>query len=162
MVAWRLSNTLEAGFCVEALQEPLEKGCPEVFNTDQGSQFTSGEFTQSLQEHEVKISMDGKGRYRDNIFVERLWRTVKYEEVYLKAYTNASEARRELGAYFRFYNNQRPHQALGYRTPAEVFHQARNAPGKESKMTEDPPERVLVSSAGATGLSLNSTPVLSN
>ena len=157
-----MSNTLEAGFCVEALQEPLEKGCPEVFNTDQGSQFTSGEFTQSLQEHEVRISMDGKGRYRDNIFVERLWRTVKYEEVYLKAYTNASEARRELGAYFRFYNNQRPHQALGYRTPAEVFHQARNAQGKESKMTEDPPERVLVSSAGATGLSLNSTPVLSN
>ena len=76
----------------------------------------------------MKISMDGKGRYRDNIFVERLWRTVKYEEVYLKAYTSASEARRELGAYFRFYNNQRPHQALGYRTPAEVFHQVRNAP----------------------------------
>ena len=81
-----------------------------------------------LQEHGVKISMDGKGRYRDNIFVERLWRTVKYEEVYLKAYTSASEARRELGAYFRFYNNQRPHQALGYRTPGEVFHGAGNAP----------------------------------
>ena len=134
-----MSNTLEAGFCVEALQEPLEKGCPEVFNTDQGSQFTSGEFTQSLQGHEVKISMDGKGRYRDNIFVERLWRTVKYEEVYLKAYTNASEARRELGAYFRFYNNQRPHQALGYRTPAEVFHGAGNAPAEESKVMEGPP-----------------------
>ena len=96
---------------------------PEIFNTDQGNQFTSLEFTHVLQEHGVKISMDGKGRYTDNIFVERLWRTVKYEQVYLKAYAYASEARRELGSYFRFYNDQRPHQALGYRTPAEVFHQ---------------------------------------
>ena len=120
VVAWRLSNSLEADFCVDALKEALGQGQPEVFNTDQSSQFTSLEFTQVLQKHGVKISMDGKGRYNDNIFVERLWRTVKYEEVYLKAY--ASEARRELGAYLRFYNNQRPHQALGYRTPAEVFH----------------------------------------
>ena len=126
-----------------------------------GSQFTSGGFIHVLQEHGVKISMDGKGRYRDNIFVERLWRTVKYEEVYLKAYTSTSEARRELGAYFRFYNNQRPHQALGYRTLAEVFHQVRNAPSEESKVTEDPPEQVLVSSAGTAGLSLNSTSILS-
>ena len=162
VVAWRLSNTLEADFCIDALKEALGQGQPEVFNTDQGSQFTSLEFTQALQEHGVKISMDGKGRYNDNIFVERLWRTLKYEEVYLKAYANATEARRELSAYFRFYNDQRPHQALGCRTPAEVFHQARNAPGKESKMTEDPPERVLVSYAGATGLSLNSTSILSN
>ena len=146
VVAWRLSNTLEAVFCIDALQEALEQGQPEVFNTDQGSQFTSGEFTQVLQDHGVKISMDGKGRYTDNIFVERLWRTVKYEEVYLKAYANATEARRELGAYFRFYNDQRPHQALGYRTPAEVFHEARNAPGKESKGAGGSPERVLVSS----------------
>ena len=146
VVAWRLSNTLEAVFCIDALQEALEQGQPEVFNTDQGSQFTSGEFTQVLQDHGVKISMDGKGRYTDNIFVERLWRTVKYEEVYLKAYANATEARRELGAYFRFYNDQRLHQALGYRTPAEVFHEARNAPGKESKGAGGPPERVLVSS----------------
>ena len=114
-----------------------------------------------LQNHQVKISMDGKGRYRDNIFVERLWRTVKYEEVYLKAYTSTSEARRELGAYFRFYNNQRPHQALGYRTPAEVFHQVRNAPSEESKVMEAPPEQALVSLAGAAGLSLNSTSTLS-
>ena len=147
VVAWRLSNTLEADFCVDALREALGQGQPEVFNTDQGSQFTSLEFTQVLQEHRVKISMDGKGRYNDNIFVERLWRTVKYEEVYLKAYTNASEARRELGAYFRFYNDQRPHQALGYRPPAQVFHQARNATGDSSKVTEGPPERVLVSLA---------------
>ena len=161
VVSWRLSNTLEADFCIEALQEALDQGQPEVFNTDQGSQFTSGGFIHVPQEHGVKISMDGKGRYRDNIFVERLWRTVKYEEVYLKAYTSASEARRELGAYFRFYNNQRPHQALGYRTPAEVFHQVRNAPSEESKVTEDPPEQVLVSFAGAAGLSLNSTWILS-
>ena len=113
VVAWRLSNSLEADFCVDALKEALGQGQPEVFNTDQDSQFTSLEFTQVLQEHGVKISMDGKGRYNDNIFVERLWRTVKYEEVYLKAYVNAAEARRELGAYFRFYNNLRPHQVLG-------------------------------------------------
>ena len=107
-----MSNTLEAGFCAEA----LAWGRPEVFNTGQGSQFSSREFTQVLQDRGVKISMDGKGRYQGNIFVERLWRTVKYEEVYLKAYVNAVEARRELGAYFRFYNNLRPHQALGYQT----------------------------------------------
>ena len=160
VVAWRLSNTLEAGFCIDALQEALRPGRPEVFNTDQGSQFTSGEFTQVLQDHGVKISMDGKGRYSDNIFVERLWRTVKYEEVYLKAYTTATDARRELGAYFRFYNNQRPHQALGYRTPAEVFHEARNATGDRSKVPEGPPERVLVSLPGAPGLSLDSPSIL--
>ena len=102
VLAWRLSNTLEAGFCAEALEEALTKGQPEVFNTDQGSQFTSLEFTQVLQEHGVKISMDGKGRYQDNIFVERLWRTVKYEEVYLKAYSSVLEAQRGLGDYFRF------------------------------------------------------------
>ena len=108
VVAWRLSNTLEADFCADTLQEVLGQGRPAVFNTDQGSQFTSGEFIETLQEHRVKISMDGKGHYGDNILVERLWRTVKYEEVYLKAYVNAFEARRELGAYFRFYNNQGP------------------------------------------------------
>ena len=129
VVAWRLSNTLDADFCVETLQEALGRGRPEIFNTDQGSQFTSREFTRVLQNHQVRISMDGKGRYADNIFVERLWRTVKYEEVYLKAYADAREARRELGAYFRFYNEQRPHQALGYRTPAEVYHQAMNVQG---------------------------------
>ena len=162
VVAWRLSNTLEADFCVDALKQALGQGQPEIFNTDQGSQFASLEFTLVLQEHGVKISMDGKGRYTDNIFVERLWRTLKYEEVYLKAYANASEARRELGAYLRFYNNQRPHQALGYWTPAEVFHEARNATGDRSNVTEGPPERVLVSLAGAAGLSLNPTSVLSN
>ena len=93
VVAWRLSNTLEASFCVEALGESLNQGTPEVFNTDQGSQFTSREFTETLRDHSVKISRDGRGRYQDNIFVERLWRTVKYEEVYLKAYASGLEAR---------------------------------------------------------------------
>ena len=146
VLAWRLSNTLETGFCAEALTEALGCGRPEVFNTDQGSQFTSREFTQILQDHSVKISMDGRGRYQDNIFVERLWRTVKYEEVYLKAYANATEARRELGEYFRFYNNRRPHQALGYRTPAEVFY-GKPAVGelKERRCSDRP---VLLSSKG--------------
>ena len=158
VVVWRLSNTLEADFCVDALKEALGQGQPEVFNTDQGSQFTSLEFTQVLQEHGVKISMDGKGRYNDNIFVERLWRTVKYEEVYLKAYANATEARRELSAYLRFYNDQRPHQALGYRTPAEVFHQVTDV-GEERAVQakKSPIDQTLVSLAGAAGLSLNST-----
>ena len=120
-MVWKLSNTLDADFCVETLEEALGKGKPEVFNTDQGSQFTSDGFTGLLERHGVKISMDGKGRYMDNIFVERLWRTVKYEEVYRKAYANGREAKDGLEAYFHFYNTERPHQALGYRTPAEVF-----------------------------------------
>ena len=162
VVAWRLSNTLEADFCVDALKEALGQGRPEVFNTDQGSQFTSLEFTQVLRDHGVKISMDGKGRYTDNIFVERLWRTVKYEEVYLKAYANAAEARKELGAYFRFYNNQRPHQALGYRTPAEVFFGHREVVGDRKSGRKGSREPVLVIDPAAAGLSLNSTPILSS
>ena len=162
VLSWRLFNTLEAGFCAEALTEALERGRPEVFNTDQGSQFTSQEFTQVLQDRGVKISMDGKGRYQDNIFVERLWRTVKYEEVYLKAYASAGEARRELGAYFRFYNDQRPHQALGYRTPGEVFSEATALREEESKKRRCSPGPVLVSLAEVAGLSLNSALILSN
>ena len=162
VVAWRLSNTLDAGFCAEALSEALERGRPEVFNTDQGSQFTSQEFTQVLQDRGVKISMDGKGRYADNIFVERLWRTVKYEEVYLKAYASAGEARRELGAYFQFYNDQRPHQALGYRTPGEVFSEATALREEESTVGRWSPEADVVSYAGAPGPSLNSATILSN
>ena len=161
VVAWRLSNTLDAGFCTEALTEALARGRPEVFNTDQGSQFSSREFTQVLQDRGVKISMDGKGRYADNIFVERLWRTVKYEEVYLKAYACATEARRELGAYFRFYNNQRPHQALSYRTPAEVFHGDPTVREEESKYRRCSYGPVSGSYAGVTGPSLNSALILS-
>ena len=106
---------------LEAFEKALSKGKPEVFNTDQGSQFTSEAFTGLVERDGVRISMDGKGWYTDNIFVERLWRTVEYEEVYQKAYSNGREAKAGLDAYFRFYNTQRPHQALDYRTPAEVF-----------------------------------------
>jgi putative transposase len=122
VLAWRLSNTLESDFCVEALREALKKGRPEIFNTDQGSQFTAEEFTGILESQGVRISMDGKGRYADNLFIERLWRTVKYEEVYLKAYQDGREARTQLGQYFHFYNTERPHQSLGYRTPAEEYY----------------------------------------
>lgn len=121
VLAWRLSNTLEVDFCLEALEEALSKGKPEVFNTDQGSQFTSEAFTGRLLAQGIGVSMDGRGRCMDNVFVERLWRSVKYEEVYLKAYQNGSEARRGIGAYLAFYNQERPHQALGYRTPGQVF-----------------------------------------
>ena len=121
VLAWRLSNTMEVGFCLEALEEALAKSKPEIFNTDQGSQFTSDAFTGMLLGQGIQISMDGKGRYTDNIFVERLWRSIKYEEVYLKAYHNGTEARAGIGAYLDFYNQERPHQALGYRTPREVF-----------------------------------------
>ena len=123
LLAWRLSNTMEAAFCVEALEEALGRyGRPEIFNTDQGSQFTSAAFTGVLQDHGVRISMDGKGRFMDNIFVERLWRSLKYEEVYLKAYDSVAEARAGIGWWLRFYNTERPHQALTDRTPDEVFH----------------------------------------
>jgi putative transposase len=122
VLSWKLSNTLDAGFCVEALEEALKKGRPDIFNTDQGSQFTSEAFTGLLQQHGIRISMDGKGSYNDNLFIERLWRSVKYEEVYLKAYQDGREARIGLGNYFRFYNTERPHQSHGYRTPAEVYY----------------------------------------
>jgi putative transposase len=122
IVASRLSNTLESDFCVEALKEALKKGCPEIFNTDQGSQFTSRDFTGLLESRGIQVSMDGQGRYTDNLFIERLWRTLKYEEVYLKAYQDASVARVEIAKYIRFYNTERPHQSLGYKTPAEVYY----------------------------------------
>jgi len=121
VLSWRLSNTLDADFCVEALEEALGKGKPDIFNTDQGAQFTSEAFTGLTEQHGVKISMDGKGSYSDNLFIERLWRTVKYEEVYLKAYQDGRDARISLGNYFRFYNTERPHQSHSYRTPAEVY-----------------------------------------
>jgi putative transposase len=123
VLAWRLSNLLDASFCIEALQEALRQGRPEIFNTDQGSQFTDDGFTGVLRGHGVAISMDGRGRFADNIFVERLWRSVKYEEVYLKAYESVAQARRSIDAYFEFYNRQRLHQALGYRTPRQVLEQ---------------------------------------
>ncbi len=120
VLSWRLSNLLDTDFCLEALNEALEKGRPEIFNTDQGVQFTSVEFTQLLEKAGIAISMDGKGRALDNIFVERLWRSVKYEEVYLKDYKTMAAAREGLGKYFEYYNNNRPHQSLGYKKPREV------------------------------------------
>ena len=156
VLSWRLSNTLDAGFCIEALKEALKKGRPEIFNTDQGAQFTCEAFTGLLQQHGVGISMDGKGRYSDNLFIERLWRTVKYEEVYLKAYQDGKEAKVGIGNYFRFYNTERPHQALGYRTPAEVFTsipvEATNG-GMVESLTPDP--------LRIAGPNLNIAPVLS-
>ena len=122
VLAWRLSITMEAAFCVEALEEALAKhGRPEIFNTDQGSQFTSEAFTGVLIVNKIAISMDGKGSWRDNVFVERIWKTVKYEEVYLRAYNSVGEARASLGRYLDFYNGRRPHSSLDRRTPDEAY-----------------------------------------
>jgi putative transposase len=124
VLSWRLSNTLATDFCVEALEEALSRyGPPEIFNTDQGSQFTSEAFTGTLRSAGVAISMDGKGRWVDNVFIERLWRSVKYEEIYLRAYDTVAHATAGLGRYFDFYNVRRTHQALGRLTPDEVFFQ---------------------------------------
>ena len=122
VLAWRLSITMEAAFCIEALEEALAKhGRPEIFNTDQGSQFTSADFTGVLTGNKIAISMDGKGAWRDNVFVERIWKSVKYEEVYLRAYGSVGEARASLGRYLDFYNGRRPHSSLDRRTPDEAY-----------------------------------------
>ncbi len=121
VLAWEVSNTLDSAFGVRALEQALAHGQPGIFNTDQGSQFTSQEFTGRLREADVRISMDGRGRALDNVFVERLWRSVKYEEVYLKSYASVPAAITSLAAYFRFYNEERLHQALDYRTPVTVY-----------------------------------------
>ena len=122
VLAWRVSISMSADFCIEAVEEALAKhGRPEIFNTDQGSQFTSIEFTQLLASNGIAISMDGKGAWRDNVFVERLWRSVKYEEVYLRAYAGVSEARASIGQYFNFYNGRRPHSSLDRQTPDQVY-----------------------------------------
>ncbi len=123
VLAWRLSNTLTGTFCLEALDEALSAGRPEIFNSDQGSQFTAAAFTERLERAGVAISMDGRGRALDNVFVERLWRSVKYEEVYLKDYADGWEAEASLARYFRFYCDVRLHQALDYRTPVNVYQQ---------------------------------------
>jgi len=154
VLSWRLSNTLEADFCIEALVEALSSGKPGIFNTDQGSQFTGDEFTGALEQHSIRISMDGKGSYNDNLFIERLWRTVKYEEVYLKAYRDGSEGRSALADYFHFYNNERPHRGLGYHTPAAVYNSgSRDKPAVGLAALNDPGK--------AAGLHLNPAPVLS-
>jgi putative transposase len=127
VIAWRLSNTLDGDFCLEMLDEALRGGKPEVFNTDQGVQFTAQAWTNRLQAAGVAVSMDGKGRCLDNVFVERLWRTVKYEEIYIKGYETVPPLQAGLALYFPYYNTERSHQALGYRTPAEVYRGSRLA-----------------------------------
>ena len=122
VLSWRVSITMEASFCVAALEEALARhGKPEIFNTDQGSQFTGAAFTGVLVAHEIKISMDGKGAWRDNVFVERLWRSVKYEEVYLRAYDSVSAARASIGRYLDLYNRRRPHSSLDDQTPDQAY-----------------------------------------
>jgi putative transposase len=121
VLAWAISNTLEVDFCIDALERALRQGIPEIFNSDQGAQFTSPRFTAILLNKEIAISMDGRGRVLDNIFVERLWRSVKYEEVYIHDYQSVAEARQGIKRYFQLYNYERPHQSLNYKTPAEVF-----------------------------------------
>jgi putative transposase len=122
VLSWRLSNTLDSAFCVDALEEAIAKyGCPEIFNTDQGSQFTADTFTYALKSRGIAISMDGKGRWMDNVFIERLWRSVKYEDIYLKAYNSMAETKRGLAAYFTFYNEKRWHQNFDRKTPAMVY-----------------------------------------
>ena len=140
VLSWKLSNTMDADFCVEALNEALEiYGKPEIFNTDQGSQFTSLDFTGVLQDAGVRISMDGKGRCMDNVFVERLWRSLKYEDVYLKAYATGSEARAGIGAWIETYNTRRPHQGLAYQTPDEVYWPGPPASGLRCRSALRPP-----------------------
>ena len=121
VLSWELSNTLEVEFCLEALEKALKIATPKIFNSDQGSQFTSKEFTGRLEKAGIQISMDGRGRVFDNIFIERLWRSLKYEEVYIHSYETVKEAKESIGRYFRFYNKERLHEALGYKTPAEVY-----------------------------------------
>jgi putative transposase len=161
VLAWRLSNTLEASFCIEALEEALRIGVPEIFNTDQGAQFTSEAFTGLLEQHGIKVSMDGKGRYTDNLFIERLWRSLKYEEVYLKAYAGGKEARAGIGGYFDFYNLERPHQALGYQTPAEVFINGKKTASPVDLVESGKPSR-LAEPTETVGPALNSAFLLSN
>ena len=125
VIAWEISNTLDGQFCLDCLYQAMKSGLPEIFNTDQGSQFTANAFVSTLEEAGVRISMDGRGRAHDNIFIERLWRTVKYEDIYLRDYANGLELRSGLGRYFRYYNFERPHQSLGYKTPVEFAAEAR-------------------------------------
>jgi putative transposase len=122
VLAWRLSNTLDSAFCVDALEEAISKfGCPEIFNTDQGSQFTAEAFTNTLRVNNIAISMDGKGRWMDNVFIERLWKSVKYEDIYLKAYASMAEVKNGLATYFKFYNEKRWHNSFDRKTPNMVY-----------------------------------------
>jgi len=132
VLSWRLSNSLDADFCVSALDEALEQGRPEIFNTDQGTQFTSAPFTDRLRSAAIAISMDGRGRALDNVFIERLWRSVKYEDIYLKDYVSGADCQKGLRSYFNFYCHERPHQSLDYRTPWEVHNSRRRSAPRRS------------------------------
>jgi putative transposase len=138
VLSWRLSTSMEYHFCLEALQEALQKGKPDIFNTDQGPQFTGEAFTGTLEAQGIRISMDGRGRAMDNIMIERLWRSVKYEEVYLKDYESVADARSGLRQYFRFYNGERLHQSLGYRTPKAIHYDQRPAVPAERPRASSP------------------------
>jgi putative transposase len=133
VLSWSLSNSLDGRFCLETLEDALKGGKPEIFNTDQGVQYTARSFTGRLESAEVSVSMDGRGRALDNVFVERLWRSLKYEEVYLKDYPSVAELESGLTSWFRFYNHDRPHQSLEYRTPAEVYRRPGEARGESRK-----------------------------
>ena len=129
MLAWRLSNTMDVSFCVSALEEALARfSKPDIFNSDQGTQFTSAAFTGTLEKAGIQISMDGRGRWMDNVFIERLWRSLKHEGIYLKHYADGREAREGISSWIAFYNNQRPHQALGYKTPMAVWREGTTGP----------------------------------
>jgi putative transposase len=145
VLSWRLSNTLTGSFCLESLDAALAQATPEIVNSDQGSQFTATAFTSRLESHGVAISMDGRGRAIDNVFVERLWRSVKYEEVYLKDYVDGWQAEASLAAYFRFYNEERIHQALGYRTPLEIYRERDSSGGQ-------PPDEKRIEIAALKGI----------
>jgi putative transposase len=132
VISWELSNSLDVDFCLNALERALSKSRPGIFNSDQGSQFTSVDFTDILKQHEVKISMDGRGRAMDNIFVERLWRSLKYEDIYLHDYRTMQDAHDGIKRYFEFYNNERKHQSLGYKTPKDVYTQSLQDTSKQA------------------------------
>lgn len=135
VVSWELSPTMESEFCITTLTNAIQScGTPEISNTDQGSQFTDKKFITVLKEHNVRISMDGRGRCMDNIFTERLWRSLKYEEVYLKSYRDIADAQNNIADYFRFYNERRPHQSLQYQTPAEVYYQDKTSQKESQKL----------------------------
>jgi len=145
VLSWRLSNTLTGGFCTEALDEALSRAKPEIFNSDQGSQFTAAAFTSRLESCGIAISMDGRDRAIDNVFIERLWRSVKYEEVYLREYTDGWHAEASLAAYFHLYNEERIHQALDYRTPGEVYRDRSSSSGQptDEKRIEIPRNKLI-------------------
>lgn len=142
IIAWQLSSNMESDFCLAAMGEALTTAKPEIHNSDQGSQFTSKDFTDLLKSSNVKISMDGRGRCFDNIFTERLWRTVKYEEVYLKSYADITDAKQNLKQYFVLYNNRRPHQSLDYQTPAEVYFKNKKRQIADTKLITQPLSKI--------------------